>query len=149
MLTAIQIKLIICVVLAAGIGGGFLYVKSLRDDNKQLTENNRMLEWAASEHERIAKEAKEFELLALSEKEALKRENDTYVSNITSGKYRVYIRASCPATTQATVSGEPGETYAELGGNVRQDILRFRGVLGEVQSDFNDCKRRLRNESAK
>lgn len=149
MLTTLQIKLIAYVVLAAGIGGGFLYVKSLRDDNKQLKQNVEMLEWAASEHERIAKEAKEFELLALTEKEALKRENDTYISNITSGKYRVYVRASCPATTQTTVSSEPREAYAELGGDVRQDILRFRGILGEVQSDFNDCKRRLRSESAK
>jgi len=149
MLTTLQIKIIIYVVLAAGISGGFLYVKTLRDDNKQLTENNIMLNWAASEHERIAKEAKEFEQLALSEKEALKRENDNYISNITSGKYRVYIRASCPATTQAAVPSESREAYAELGGDVRQDILRFRGILGEVQSDFNDCKRRLRNESAK
>lgn len=142
-----MIRLYIAIAIISAIAAAYwrydYVVKKLERTEASLTQAN----WVIGEHERIQKEDAEFTKKALDEKEALKRENDTYASNINSGKYRMYIKASCPKISEASNATQSSETYAELDPGVRQSILRFRSILGDVQSDFNDCKARLKSLS--
>lgn len=133
-------KLYAALAAIAIIGAGWLYVNHLRSENKQLKANNTMLEWAASEHERLAKDAAETNRQYAERQEVIERENKTYRDNVASGKYRVRVKAACPATSQASISGEVSETYATLSRDAGIAAADIKGASRAVLDDYYQCR---------
>lgn len=140
----IEAKIIAMLLLVLSIVGGYFYVDHLRKENARLTTDLELANWAASEHERLAKEDREFARIALEKQDEFTRENDRLRADLESGRKRMYIKTIQTCPSQTGLPPEVRETNAEISPEVRRNIFDFRAILGQTVIDFDDCKARLK-----
>ncbi|MEG1651896.1 MAG: lysis protein [Hafnia sp.] len=121
-----RLTLILCAALALCGLYAWNVTDSLSDTKKQLNE-------AVSANQQLRDKVDKVTELDRKNTEALKNareENDRLNAAVTTGNKRVYVKASCPKPTAASV-GNAGT--AELDRESRQDYFRLRQQLIDVR----------------
>lgn len=121
-----RVTLILCAALALCGLYAWNVTDSLSDAKKQLNE-------AVSENQQLRDKVDKVTELDRKNTEALKNareENDRLSAAVNAGNKRVYVKASCPKPTTASVGNA---TAAELDRESRQDYFRLRQQLIDVR----------------
>lgn len=121
-----RVTLILCAALALCGFYAWNVTDSLSDAKKQLSE-------AVSANQQLRKKNDSLSELDRKNTEALnnaREENDRLAAAVDAGNQRVYVKASCPKpTTASVVDGNA----AELDSVARQDYFRLRKQMIEVR----------------
>lgn len=75
-----------------------------------------------------------------------KIENDRLRDDLVNNVKRVYVKADCPALQDTTAAtSKPDATTAQLTGNARQDYLRLRLEIDQVNNQINGLQSYINN----
>ena len=121
-----RLTLILCAALALCGFYAWNVTGSLSDTKKQLNE-------AVSENQQLRDKVDKVTELDRKNTEALKNareENDRLSASVNAGNKRVYVKASCPKSTTASVGNA---TAAELDPVARQDYFHLRQQLINIR----------------
>lgn len=121
-----RVTLILCAALALCGFYAWNVTDSLSVAKKQLNE-------AVSENQQLRKKNDSLNELDRKNTEALnnaREENDRLAAAVDAGNKRVYVKASCPKSTTASVANG---NAAELDSVARQDYFRLRKQMIEVR----------------
>jgi len=146
MLTTLQIKLIIYAVLAAGIGGGVLYIKHVFNERGRLEASLKDAELSRDTaiasvflyHENSERQVKlisEYQV-KLDEKQAA---NSSLERDVAAGRKQLRIRgASCSPSTLTADSGAT-EAAPQYSADFRHDLFRIRSGIITLESNYALC----------
>jgi len=156
MLTTLQIKLIIYAVLAAGIGGGVLYIKHVFNERGRLEAALKDAELSRDTaiasvflyHENSERQVKlisEYQV-KLDEKQAA---NSSLERDVASGRRQLRIKgANCPAST-STADSSATEAAPIISAGLRSDIFNIRSGIITLEENYALCLQILNEDRKK